>query len=99
MDVATISGAASMIGGAGLVGFIAKQFIAEKFAESRARREAWEAHIKACGEKNTAIALLQDNIGRLEKRIDSEAKVRRWIGDGVQKIADRLEIELPARPD
>jgi hypothetical protein len=90
----------TMIGGAILTvsGILLKRGFEEKFAEWKARREAFEAHIKACAEKNTSFALLKQKVDGLAHQVEADGCERKWLGDCVVAIGTKMKIRLPDRP-
>ena len=55
------------------------------------------AAISAKAEK-TAVADVQRDVERIQERQVEQARGINWIGQAVQKIADKQDIDLPARP-
>lgn len=70
----------------------------EKLSEIKARREAFEAHIRECNEKKTHTALTDQRIKEIETQLLSGHNTFRWLGDCVVSIGAKLDVHLPERP-
>lgn len=94
----TITGAAAGAAILSIVVHFAKKLIDEKLAGWKAKREAFEAHIKECSEKKTHMALVDQKIDGIENRLQSGEKTFQWLGDCVVQIGAKLNAKLPERP-
>lgn len=95
MDITIpITGAAVTAVVISIVGYFCK----DKLAEIRARKEAFLSHIASCNEKNIAYALMEQKVSTMASQIENDRIIRQWMGDCLQHIAGRLDVDLPERP-
>lgn len=105
MEILTITDAMikTVVGGTAV--YLIKIALDEKRAEWKLKREseelrkkAFEAHILACSEKNTQIALMHQKLESLKDQAEQDSDRRLWMSECLAAIATKLELRLPERP-
>lgn len=54
-------------------------------------------HKDGCSKVDTAV--LANQVGSLDKEVTSARKFSHWVGDCIGRIAGKLDVSLPDRPD
>lgn len=105
MDVFTITDATIKVAAAGTAVYLLKIGVEEKRASWKAQRQAdelrklaFDAHILACAEKNTQIALMYQKLEALANQSQHDSDRRVWMSECLAAIAAKMDLQLPERP-
>lgn len=105
MDLVTITDATVKFALGGSAIYLLKIGVEEKRAQWRVQREAdelrkkaFDAHILACAEKNTQIALMHQKLEALANQALHDSDRRLWMSECLAAIAAKMDLKLPERP-